>query len=149
MIGFAIGARILIIYKYKNEIIYEDKSRKRREAGQENVDQNTAIDNAATSTTFDAALSGELTERKKIAVQITKIDENSIALLAGLEVMDIIETYNGRPISNLQDLHEAISSVSKPNTTLTVFRRKTLIELPVKSGNLGIECSTVLLGDNV
>lgn len=47
LIGFAIGARILIIYKYKNEIIYEDKSRKRREAGQENVDQNTAIDNAA------------------------------------------------------------------------------------------------------
>lgn len=47
LIGFAIGARILIIYKYKNEIIDEDKRRKRREAAQENVDQSTAIDNAA------------------------------------------------------------------------------------------------------
>lgn len=89
-----------------------------------------------------------LTERKKIAVQITKIDGNSNALLAGLEVMDIIETYNGSQISSLQDLHDAVSSVSKPNTTLTVFRRDMLVEFPVRAGCLGIEGSTVLLNDN-
>lgn len=47
LIGAAVAARIFIISNYKKEIIDEDKRRKRREAAQENVDQSTAIDNAA------------------------------------------------------------------------------------------------------
>lgn len=47
LIGAAVAARIFIISNYKKEIIDEDKRRKRRDAAQENVDQSTAIDNAA------------------------------------------------------------------------------------------------------
>lgn len=72
LIGAAFAYCIFIISKYKKEILDEDKRRKRREAAQENVEQNTAIDNAAEQINRDAIGDNDLREGEVTDCSLSK-----------------------------------------------------------------------------
>ncbi len=103
----------------------------------------------------DKEIQEEIQEEKQIAYErlrnaylISYVAENSNACSSGIKVNDILMTYNGIPITNDQDISEAITSISKPNTSLVVLRGGKQIELTVNSGRLGIVGSVVLLDAN-
>ena len=84
----------------------------------------------------------------KNAYLISSIAENSNASHSGIMLNDILLEYNGTPITSNQDIADAISSISEPNTSLVVLRGGEKMTIEVKSGRLGIDGSVVALDSN-
>lgn len=100
---FAFVIRASAISKYKKEIINENNRRKRREAAQENIDQNTAIGNAAEQFNTDAIGDNDLREGEVTDCSLSKEEieylEKPIKAIHYVSKYDISEDKLSKAIS--------------------------------------------------
>ena len=90
----------------------------------------------------------EACEKYKNAYRITCIDDNSNAYISGLNLNDIVLTYNGIPITNVKDIANAISLSTETSNQMVVLRASERIAIQVKSGPLGVSGEMVALDAN-
>ncbi len=69
---------------------------------------------------------------EKLGVKVKSVVLNSLADEAGIQQGDIILTYNGEPVTNIEDLTtlEKLSLIGQ-TITLKILRRKTLIDIEI------------------
>ncbi len=76
---------------------------------------------------------------KATGVMITWVDANGQGALAGIKVGDIMISYNGKVIRQLQDINEAKKSVAAGESApVKIVRGETTLELTLASGMIGI-----------
>lgn len=103
-----------------------------------------AIDKAAASdsdeSVREAAKQASLVRNPKATgVMITWVDANGQGALAGIKVGDIMISYNGKVIKQLQDINEAKKSVAAGESApVKIVRGETTLELTLASGMIGI-----------
>lgn len=139
------SVRYLSDYLSKNA----DNADARKSAIQVLAQKNTpegwaAIDKAAASdsdeSVREAAKQASLVRNPKATgVMITWVDANGQGALAGIKVGDIMISYNGKVIKQLQDINEAKKSVAAGESApVKIVRGETTLELTLASGQIGI-----------
>ncbi|MDC1142016.1 PDZ domain-containing protein [Planctomycetota bacterium] len=72
-------------------------------------------------------------------VQITFVDENAQAGLAGIKIGDIMTSYNGKPVRKLGDVNAAKASVKEGQSVIVeLYRDGKPMKLTVGPGTIGI-----------
>ena len=83
-------------------------------------------------------------ERAKLAllrIRIARVEDGSRAAKAGVQVNDVVLSYNGQSITTRTALRVAVEVARRQdaeNILLVIERMGKRIELPVKSGSLGV-----------
>jgi len=62
----------------------------------------------------------------------------SIGYLAGIQIGDILDTYDGKPLDKLDTLVKIVSEVTEGLHTIRLFRKDSFLELQCAAGKLGL-----------